>query len=239
MATQAVDGAAAAERDPTEAARGRLRAAAPGPYHWTAHVALIAAFAAGGIAVALAGLGPLRAADAVALALMLLAIVLGEYAAHRWSMHRKSFPRAVYHRHVHEHHVFFTAERMWVDQLDDLRWVLFPTWALPLLVASILPFAALLWWLASRRAAWLLVLAVIVYYGIYEVVHALAHLPTRPTRLGRAIAAATRHHRIHHDPALMKRWNFNFALPLGDWLWGTTWREDRAAGGRGSRPGEA
>src|SRR5690606_20540873 len=145
-AASAIDGVAAAKRDPTEAARARLRATTQARYHWAAHVALIAAFAAGGIAVALAALGPLRGSDLVALALILLWIVLAEYAAHRWSLHRKSFPRAVYHRHVHEHHVFFTAERMWIDRLDDLRWVLFPPWALPLLVATILPFAALLWW---------------------------------------------------------------------------------------------
>jgi hypothetical protein len=154
-----------------------------------------------------------------------LAIVLGEYAAHRWSMHRPRFPRAVYHRHVVEHHAFFTHVHMAMDDWTDLRWVLFPPWALPLLVVTILPFFAVLWWLATPRLAWLFVLAVIAYYGVYEVTHALAHLRVGDGPLGRAVAAITRHHRVHHDPVLMHRWNFNFVLPLGDALWGTTWRE--------------
>jgi hypothetical protein len=157
------------------------------------------------------------------LAAMLVAIVLGEWASHRWTMHVPRFPRAVHHRHVLEHHAFFTDAHMAIDAWEDIRWVLFPPWALPLLVASILPYFAALYVLASPRLAWLLLLAVIGYYGVYEATHVLAHLPLGRGPGGRVIAAVTRHHRVHHDPQLMRRWNFNFVLPLGDWLFGTTW----------------
>jgi hypothetical protein len=205
-------------------ARARLRAATPQHYHWAGHVALIAAFAGAGLAMSLAMLGALRAADWGSLAGILVALDLGEYASHRWAMHRPRFPRAVHHRHVVEHHAFFTATHMAIDHRADLRWVLFPPWALPLLVATVLPFFAALSWLATPRLAWLFLLVVIAYYGIYEIVHALAHLRAGAGPLGRTVAAATHHHRVHHDPALMQRWNFNFVVPLGDWLWGTIWR---------------
>jgi hypothetical protein len=208
----------------TRAARARLRGETPPGYRWYRHVALVAAFTAAGLALPIAMLGPLRAADGAALAGWFVAIVLGEYASHRWTMHRPRFPRAVYHRHVVEHHAFFTAGDMAVDDWNDLRWVLFPPWALPLLVATVLPLFAAVWWLAAPRLAWLQLLAVIAYYGVYEVTHALAHVRLGTGPGSRAIAAVTRHHRVHHDPALMRRWNFNFVLPLGDWLWGTTWR---------------
>lgn len=216
----------------TSAARARFRARTPAGYRWRRHVVLVAAFTAAGLVIPLVGVWPPCAADGVALAVMLLAIVLGEHASHRWSMHRPRFPRAVHHRHVVEHHAFFTHVHMAMDDLADLRWVLFPPWALPLLAVTVLPFFAALWWLVAPRLAWLLLLAVIAYYGVYEVTHALAHLRVGDGQVGRVVAAVTRHHRVHHDPALMHDWNFNFVLPIGDWLWGTTWREPRDAGVR-------
>lgn len=215
----------------TLAARTRLRRETPARYRWPRHVALVAAFTAVGLAVPLGMTLPLGAADGLALAVILLAIVLAEYAAHRWSLHRPRFPRAVYHRHVVEHHVFFTHIHMAVDDWADMRWVLFPPWALPLLVVTILPFFAGLWILGATRLAWLFLLAVIAYYGAYEITHAAAHLRVGDGPVGRAVAALTRHHRVHHDPTLMHRWNFNFVLPLGDWLWGTTWRGARDVAG--------
>jgi hypothetical protein len=213
--------------DATIAARSRLRGCTPACYRWQRHVALIAVFTAVGLATPLVMTWPLRAADGGALAGMVLAIVLGEHASHRRSMHRPRFPRAVYQRHVVEHHAFFTHVHMSMDDWADLRWVLFPPWALPLLVVTVLPFFAALWWLATPRIAWLLLLAVIAYYGVYEITHALAHVRVGDGPIGRVIGGVTRHHRVHHDPTLMRDWNFNFVLPLGDWLWRTTWRGPR------------
>jgi len=202
--------------------RAALRAAAPAGYHWSRHVALVAAFTAAGLGLAGSRLGGFGMGDAAGVAAILVVINLGEYAAHRWHLHVPRFPRAVYHRHVAEHHRFFTATHMAVDTAEDVRWVLFPPWALPLLVVTILPYALVLRATVSADAGWLFVLTVIGYYGVYEALHAAAHLPSSHplARLG-AVRALARHHRIHHDPALMRHWNFNFAVPLGDRLFGT------------------
>jgi sterol desaturase/sphingolipid hydroxylase (fatty acid hydroxylase superfamily) len=202
--------------------RDALRATTPEGYRWTRHVALIVAFAAAGIAVCLQALGGLRASDAGVIGVAFLLTNLGEYVTHRWPLHRPIFPRAVYERHVREHHAFFTHERMAVDAWPEIRWVLFPPWALPLLVATVVPLALLVGALAGPRAAWLFVLVVIAYYALYEVVHALAHLPDdAPLARAGAVRALTHHHRVHHDPALMRSWNFNFVIPLFDVLLGT------------------
>lgn len=202
--------------------RDELRATTPATYRWTRHVAMIAAFAAAGIAICLRALGGLHAADAGFLVTAFLLTNLGEYVAHRWPLHRPMFPRAVYERHVREHHAFFTYERMAVDSWPEIRWVLFPPWALPLLVATVVPLALLIGALGGARAAWLFVLVVIAYYAFYEVLHALAHLPAdAPLARVRAVRALTHHHRVHHDLALMRRWNFNFAIPLFDVVLGT------------------
>ncbi|MBM4242987.1 MAG: sterol desaturase family protein [Deltaproteobacteria bacterium] len=199
--------------------RDALRATTPPTYRWTRHVALIVAFAAAGLAVCLYALGGLGGADTLVIGVAFLLTNLGEYVAHRWPLHRPMFPRAVYERHVREHHAFFTYDRMAVDAWPEIRWVLFPPWALPLLVATVVPLALLVGAVAGTRAAWLFVLVAIAYYALYEVLHALAHLPDDAplARVG-AVRALTHHHRVHHDPALMRSWNFNFAIPLFDVL---------------------
>ncbi len=205
---------------PADDVRVRLRATTPAGYRWWRHVALVAAFVAAGLAVAVSQLGPTGPVDWLWFAAMLLFANFGEYATHRWTLHVPRFPRAVHHRHVVEHHAFFPAGRMDVDTRDDIRWVLFPPWALPLLVASVLPLFVALRLVAPPNRAWLFLLAVVVYYGIYEVLHTLAHMPAATRGLVRAV---TEHHRVHHDPALMRRYNFNFAIPLFDRLFGTRW----------------
>lgn len=212
----------------------------PPSYRLWRHVALIAAFSAAGVAIAVSQLEAVRPPDWLFFAGMLLFTNFGEWAVHRRSLHRRVFPRAVYHRHVVEHHAFFTYDDMAVDSWRDMRWVLFPPWALPLMVATVLPIFALIAAVAPPNYPWLFLLAVVTYYGIYEVFHALAHLPEDDPLAGNPLVrAVTHHHRVHHDPALMKRWNFNFAIPIFDWLFGTLYRgevrsaesADRAAAG--------
>lgn len=222
-----------------QAHRQALRATTPPAYRWWRHASLIAAFTGAGMAIALWRLDEPGPGDWLAFAGLLLFTNFGEYAAHRWNLHVRTFPRAVYHRHVVEHHGFFTREHMAIDAWDDLRWVLFPPWALPLLVATVVPLAAGLAWLLPANYPWLLVLAVITYYGLYEILHALAHLPDDHALAGTApVRALTTHHRLHHDPALMRHWNFNFAVPIFDVLFGTRHTGTRPAGTRpaGIRP---
>lgn len=208
--------------------RARLRSTTPAAYRWWRHVALIAAFLVGVVVLCLANLDEVRPLEWSATAAILLLILFGEWASHRYTMHRRVFPKAIHHRHVVEHHVFF-AERMEIDAPEDLRWVLFPPWALPLLVLSVSPYYAALYWMGATNLAWLFLLVVVGYYGVYEIFHALTHLQPGEGIAGRLHAAVSRHHRVHHDPALMDRWNFNFALPLFDWLFGTIYRRADSA----------
>jgi hypothetical protein len=76
-------------------------------------------------------LGPLGLGDAVWMAGLFLLMNLGEWTAHRGLPHHRMFPCAVHHRHVVEHHAFFTYDDMAVGW-DDVRRVLFSTWALPI-----------------------------------------------------------------------------------------------------------
>lgn len=210
MAGSAVDRALAGRR-------AAMRSTTPVGYRWQRHVALVATFVVAGLCLSVRCAGGLTASDLPLLVPMVAALVLGEYASHRWSMHRRAFPTAIHHRHVVEHHGFFTFDAMAIESWNDLRWVLFPWWAMPLLVVAVLPTFAALHALASPHVAWLFLFSVMAYYGVYEVVHALAHLPADHPVAGRAsVRALTWHHRVHHDPRLMDRRNFSFVVPILD-----------------------
>jgi hypothetical protein len=212
--------------------RAELRATTPPWYRWWLHAALIAAFSTTMFACALRQLEAPGPVDAGVFAAMLLFANLGEFAIHRRSLHVRHFPYAPYERHK-AHHAFFTYDDMAVDELRDMRWVMFPPWALPMMLAAALPFFALLRWTAPPNVAWLFLAAISLYYGIYEVFHSLAHLPAGHPLAGLAfVRAVTHHHRVHHDPRLMRRYNFNFALPLFDWLFGTLYRPPAQAATR-------
>ncbi|PRQ03856.1 Fatty acid hydroxylase superfamily protein [Enhygromyxa salina] len=147
-----------------------------------------------------------------------------EYAAHRGPMHHLGFGFGrLYRRHTSQHHRFFSREVMAVDSSDDFQATLFPAWLSLFFVGLIgVPMALVVYWLLGRDLALLFYAAIVSYYLIYEWAHLSAHMP-EDSALGRLplIGFARSHHGLHHDPTKMRRANFNFALPLADWLFGT------------------
>ena len=200
--------------------RAELRKQIPGWYRWWLHAGLIAAFCLGGIALCLWQLESPTIGEGLLFVGMLLLANFGEWAIHIRSLHRRVFPYAPFERHT-QHHAFFGYETMAVDRLADMYWVIFPPWALPLMTVMLVPIFLLIS-LFSWNVAWIFLLAVFVYYGVYEIFHSFAHLPEGHPAAGIPwVRAITHHHRVHHDPRLMKRWNFNFAIPIFDRLFGT------------------
>ena len=147
-----------------------------------------------------------------------------EYLGHRYAMHRL-LPGLglVYKRHAGQHHRFFNQQAMSIDDLRDLRAVLFP----PLLVLFFFglfafPVWLLLSWLASANVAWLFTAAGLGYFLNYEVLHLAYHLPEDHWLARRTLVRRLRWlHRVHHDPRRMAHNNFNITYPLADWLCGT------------------
>jgi len=154
----------------------------------------------------------------------------GEYALHRGPFHVpfKGFARPLYFRHTTMHHAMYDHESMAWDSPRDLLWILLPPWGYAAVIAITSPIVALLGWL-EPNAGWMFLLAQTVYYAVYELLHTASHLPaSSPLAQSRIVRAVSRHHRVHHDPRLMAHYNFNFALPLFDWLFKTTYRERHA-----------
>ena len=164
---------------------------------------------------------------------------LAEYLGHRFPMHRPFRGLGlVYKRHSGQHHRYFNHAQMPIDDLRDLRAVLFP----PVLVIFFFGLFATPVWFAlahflSANVAWLFVASGIFYFLNYEVLHLAYHLPeTNPlARIG-LVRRLRWLHMLHHDPSLMARHNFNISYPVCDWLFGSLVNADAAGNARDNRP---
>ncbi len=195
----------------------------PGYRGWL-HLATITGICATAMVFALARVGHIAWLDLVIVPVAWIFANLVEYGAHRGPMHNLSVGYGrLYKRHTSQHHRFFSRELMVVDGPRDFHVTLFPAWMSLFFVGLIgAPMALLVSWLFGQDIALLFYAAIVLYYLVYEWAHLGAHMPERSV-LGRLplIRFARAHHGLHHDPAKMRRANFNFAIPLGDWLFGT------------------
>jgi hypothetical protein len=203
----------------------------PGGYQGSLHLAFT--FGVGGAALVLciAQLQAVQPLEWLTLPLAFIYANLVEYLGHRYPMHRPFRGLGlVYKRHAGQHHRFFNHQAMPIDDSRDLRAVLFP----PLLVTFFfglfgVPVWFLLAWLFSANVAWLFVSVGLAYFLNYEILHLAYHLPEEHWLARRWLVRRLRWlHRIHHDPRLMAHANFNITYPLGDWLFGSLRRGDRA-----------
>jgi hypothetical protein len=136
--------------------------------------------------------------------------------------------RWLYHRHTTMHHNMFDDASMAYDSARDLKWIMLPSWGFAATVAVMSPLLGGLW-LIEPNLMWMYLLAQGSYYAVYELLHTASHLPQDHwLAQSRLVKAVSRHHRIHHDRRLMRKFNFNFALPLFDWICGTLYRERHA-----------
>lgn len=200
----------------------------PPRYSGRAHLAFTSVATLAVVGGCLAQLSAVSAWEWLALPAVFLYANLAEYWGHRGPMHRPwRGLRSIYTRHTLQHHRFFTREAMAFDGPRDYRAVLFP----PLLIlfflgAMALPMWLLLYLFASPNVAWLSVATGFAYFLNYEWLHFAYHCEPA-SRVGRlpGVQRLRRLHRVHHDPQLMSRCNFNITYPIGDWLFGTRHRQ--------------
>jgi hypothetical protein len=161
-----------------------------------------------------------------------------EWRAHKDILHRRMpLLGVLYERHEFSHHVIFTDRNMALKSLREMWFILMPPYAIVLVFFTIvLPLGIGLTRLLGTNVAMLAVATSMVFFLSYEWLHLAYHLPPEHPigRLG-LIARLREHHRRHHEPRLMKRWNFNVTVPLFDWLHRTTWSPEREAAQRARR----
>ena len=206
----------------------------PKHYSGYVHLATVIGFSCLVAAASLAMLDDVKRVEWLTFPLTFLYCNLAEYLGHRGPMHNKTrFLAGIFQRHTVEHHSFFTDEFISFDSPRDYRAVLFP----PILLVFFfgffaVPVGAILYFLVSPNVCFLFVFTAILYYLNYELFHFSYHVDPQ-SWLGRrrVLRRLRRNHVLHHNKALMTRYNFNITYPICDRLFGTLYRDEERGTG--------
>lgn len=212
-----------------EAFRERTIGEIPASYSPALHLLAPAAFAVIVFVACVWLVHDLRAAELWTIPITLLAGFGFEWRVHKSILHRRVPGLSeLYVRHELHHHVIYTHDDMTMRERREWRLVLMPAYAIVLVFGMLVPLGAGVWRLLGPNVALLFVATSMVFFATYEWLHLAYHLPPEHpvSRLG-WLRSLRELHRRHHDPRLMKRWNFNVTVPLFDWLHGTAWSEER------------
>jgi sterol desaturase/sphingolipid hydroxylase (fatty acid hydroxylase superfamily) len=101
--------------------------------------------------------------------------------------------------------------------------VVFPPVVLNMLTLLItLPLAYVASLIGGKNVALLFIATVMAYYLLMQILHVFAHT-AKDHWIHRlpGIDFLRIHHSIHHNHDYMTRCNFNFLIPLSDWVLGT------------------
>ncbi|HRI62889.1 MAG TPA: sterol desaturase family protein [Polyangium sp.] len=220
--------------------RAQMVAHMPTRYSPTLHLAIPALIGFAVLMTAIVRLqtNVLRPAELLTIPVTLLLGFGFEWRAHKDILHRRlPLLGILYERHELYHHVIFTDRDMAMRSKREWWFVLMPPYAVVLVFLTlVLPMAIVIEKYVSTNVAMLVTATSMVFFLSYEWLHLAYHLPAdHPISQWRVIAKLREHHRRHHDPRLMKRWNFNVTVPLFDLLHGTTWSPEREEKFRAAR----
>jgi len=204
----------------------------PARYSPTLHIAIPAAMGLSVLIGAIWRMHDVKPVELLTIPVTLLAGFGFEWRAHKDILHRRIPGLAVlYERHEKSHHVLYTDRDITMRSPRERWFVLMPPYAIALVFAVVVaPFAYGIERLLGTNVAMLMAATSMIFFLSYEWLHLAYHLP-KDHPIGRLplIAKLRAHHQRHHDPRLMKRWNFNVTVPLFDWLHRTTWSPEREA----------
>ena len=194
----------------------------PARYSARAHIALFAAFELTALAVT-AWWVPWGRHSPVWMLLSVMWASSALYLVHRFLLHQKLPGFGWAHKMHHWHHTFYQAHEMEYDELNDVYMLLMPPWLQLLYFVAYLPAVA---WLLSLflPADFVphLVFTLTLWYGLYEAIHWIEHLPASHPIMRLSWARAMKQHHVgHHHPKFKDSKNFGIVEPTQDYLWGS------------------
>lgn len=159
----------------------------------------------------------------------LLILFIFEWLVHKYILHGKQpLLGQIYKLHELSHHVIYTHEKMAMEDDKELYFIMMPPYAILLVFGLISPLAFGIGMIFGSNVAGLILIISMLFFLSYEWLHFSYHQPvTSFIGRSRIIRKLRRLHRKHHDPRLMKKWNFNVTIPVFDLIIGTYYRKDR------------
>jgi hypothetical protein len=217
-----------------ERQRAAIVSRIPAGYRPWVHLVVPSAIGLSILGAALFQIEGLTARDLLTVPITLLAGFGFEWRAHKDILHkRRPLLGILYERHELAHHVIFTAGDLSMRSRKEWFLILMPPYAIVLVFLLVVPIAFLAAYFGTWSSAMLVIATSMLFFLSYEWLHLIYHLrDDSPMRRLPLIARLREQHRRHHEPRLMKRWNFNVTVPLFDVVHGTLWspeREERRA----------
>jgi hypothetical protein len=217
-----------------ERQRAAIVSRIPAGYRPWVHLAVPSAIGLSILAAALVQIDGPTARDLFTVPITLLAGFGFEWRAHKDILHkRRPLLGLLYERHELAHHVIYTSANLSMRNRQEWFFILMPPYAIVLVFLLVAPIASLAAYLGTWNSAMLVIATSMFFFLSYEWLHLIYHLrDNSPLRRLPLIARMREQHRRHHEPRLMKQWNFNVTVPLFDVVHGTLWspeREERRA----------
>src|SRR5580658_5449093 len=205
--------------------RARLRALSGVPRYYNPYLHLAATTGVGVVTlvVSLLCLHHVRLIELLVVPATFLLSNGVEWRAHKGVLHRRVWPLGIlFDRHTPIHHKIYQYDSMAMRSNIEFREVLIPAAGVAAVVALSAPIAYAVARLLTPNCGWLALATSGVYVLTYELSHLSYHMP-EDSVVGRwsLVSVLREHHRRHHHPALMQKWNFNVTIPIFDWLLGT------------------
>lgn len=212
-----------------EAFRAKRVAEIPAGYSPTLHLLGPASLAVAVLVVSVWLIHDLRAVELLTIPITLFLGFGFEWRVHKSILHARTPGFSIlYVRHELQHHVIYTHDDMTMRDRRERRLVMMPGYAIVLVFGMLVPLGFVVWRLLGLNVTLIFLATSMIFFLVYELMHLAYHLPPEhPVSKIRLVQRLRELHRRHHDPRLMKRWNFNVTFPVFDWIHGTNWTEER------------
>jgi hypothetical protein len=145
-----------------------------------------------------------------------------EWFLHRYIFHApQPILKFMFDRHTLVHHQIYKGDHTYyVQEGHAPEKVTMSWWALFAVIGGHLPLFFLVQWITHIPSVWGGVAAITAYYGLYESLHYVMHVPKSAEALSRfrVFRFLEGHHKVHHRHMLS---NLNVIFPLADVTLGT------------------
>ena len=143
-----------------------------------------------------------------------------EWVLHRYIFHTPKYIYSMFRKHTLVHHQVYKGDETYHTDEDHPDHVPMNWWALPMMILIHLPLFVGMQLLTGIPSAWGGIIALSVYYALYESLHWAMHVPRAATFLERfrVYCFLDAHHHVHHKYMLS---NLNVIFPLPDLMFGT------------------